>query len=131
MIKLSKQWSYALKAVFYIAKKNTLLNVSSISSELNISLWMLRRIIAWLEKWWILKTIKWRNWWVMIWKRLENISVFDILYYSGEELSIRDCTKWIKCVNKAWCSTIWLMKWLQRWFNTLLKINTLDKLIKK
>lgn len=131
MIKLSKKWSYSLKAVLYIAKKNILLNVSKISIELNISLWMLRRIIADLEKAWILKTIKWRNWWVMIWKKIDEISVYDILFSSWEELFIRDCTRWIECNNKTNCSTIWLMKWLQRWFNTLLKINTLDKLIKR
>ncbi len=130
MIKLSKKWSYALKAVLLIAKKNKLLKVSDISSELNISLWMLRRIIADLEKWWILETIKWRNWGVKMWKNLEDISVYDILYFSWEELSIRDCTKWIDCDNKSNCSTMWLMRWLQKWFNTLLKINTLDKLIK-
>jgi len=131
MIKLSKQWSYALKAVIFIAKTDTLLKVSDISCDLKISLWMLRRIIADLEKWWILKTIKWRNWWVKIWKKLIEISVYDILYHSWEELSIRDCTNWIECDNKSNCSTIWLMKWLQRWFNTLLKINTLDKLVRK
>lgn len=131
MIKLSKKWSYAIKAVIFIAKKNTLLKVSNISLELKISLWMLRRIIADLEKSWILKTTKWRNWGVSIWKNLEEISVYDILLASWEELSIRDCTKWLDCDNKTSCSTIWLMKWLQRWFNTLLKINTLDKLIKK
>jgi len=131
MIKLSKKWSYALKAVLHIAKKDTLLKVSDISSELNISLWMLRRIIADLEKWWIVKTIKWRNGWVIMWKDLKEISVYDILLDAWEELSIRDCTKWVQCDNKSNCSTIWLMRWLQRWFNTLLKINTLDKLIKK
>jgi Rrf2 family protein len=131
MIKLSKKWSYALRAILFIAKKDELLKVSDISNELNISLWMLRRIIAELEKGGILITIKWRNWWVKIWKKLDEISIYDILYSSWEELSIRDCTKWIICDNKSNCSTTWLLKWLQKWFNTLLKINTLDKLVKK
>jgi len=131
MIKLSKTWSYALKAVVYIAKKWDLVKVADISNDLKISLWMLRRIIADLEKWWIIETVKGRNWWVTIWKQLNEISVYDILFYSWEELSIRDCTKWIECWNRATCSTSWLLRWLQKWFNTLLKINTLDRLVKK
>lgn len=131
MIKLSKQWSYALKAVIYIAKKDCLLKVADISKELKISIWMLRRIIAGLEKGGVLKTVKWRNWWVTIWKELNEISVYDILLYSGEELSIRDCTRWVACDNRFNCSTVWLMRWLQKGFNTLLKINTLDKLVRK
>lgn len=130
MIKLSKKWSYALKAVIYIAKKDILVNITEISDSEKISLSMLRRIVAELEKWWILETIKWRNWWIKLWKKIYQISVFDILFSIWEELGLTDCTKWLDCENINNCSTEKLLWNLQKWFNTLLHIYTLDKIMK-
>jgi len=141
MIKLSKKWSYALKAVIYIAKNSTplltreglgggLVNITAISEEEKISLSMLRRIISELEKSWILETIKWRNWGIKLWKKIYQISVFDILFAVWEELWITDCTKWLECENSNNCWTEVLLWNLQKWFNTLLHIYTLDKIIK-
>lgn len=131
MIKLSKKWGYALKAVMYLAQNNILLKVNEIATSQNISESLLRRIIADLEKTWILKTIKWRNWGILIWKDLSAISVYDILSSVWEELSIRECSSWIICDNNDNCLTVNLIKNLQKWFNGLLKINTLDKLVGK
>jgi len=133
MIKLSKKWSYALKAVIYIAKNynNDLIKITDISEKENISLWMLRRIISDLEKSGILETIKWRNWWIKLWKKIHQISLFDIFFAVWEELWITDCTKWLKCKNLNNCSTELLLWNLQKGFNTLLNIYTLDKIIKK
>ncbi len=131
MIKLSKKWSYALKAIIFIAQNNdALVKIKDISLKENISETLLRRIIANTEKAWIVKTIKWRNWWVKLWKNISKISVFDILYSVWEELWITDCTKWNDCSNLWNCSTTHLLWNLQKWFNSLLKINTLDKIIK-
>jgi len=91
MIKLSKKWSYALKAVIYIAKAQDLVHLADISESEDISLSMLRRIIANLEKAWVLETIKWRNWWIKLWKKVHQISVFDILFAVWEELWLTDC----------------------------------------
>ena len=133
MIKLSKKWSYALKAVIYIAKNynNDLIKITDISEKENISLWMLRRIISDLEKSGILETIKWRNWWIKLWKKIHQISLFDIFFAVWEELWITNCTKWLKCKNLNNCSTELLLWNLQKGFNTLLNIYTLDKIIKK
>jgi len=133
MIKLSKKWSYALKAVIYIAKNynNDLIKITDISEKENISLWMLRRIISDLEKSGILETIKWRNWWIKLWKKIHQISLFDIFFAVWEELWITDCTKWLKCKNLNNCSTELLLWNLQKGFNTLLNIYTIDKIIKK
>lgn len=130
MIKLSKKWSYALKAVIYVAKSGDLVHIMDISEVESISLWMLRRIVPELEKQWILETIKWRNWGIKLWKKAHQISVFDILFAVWEELWITDCTKWLECDNQNNCSTEVLLWWLQKWFNTLLHIYTLDKIIK-
>jgi len=130
MIKLSKKWSYALKAVIYIAKAQDLVHLADISESEDISLSMLRRIIANLEKSWVLETIKWRNWWIKLWKKVHQISVFDILFAVWEELWLTDCTKWLECDKQNNCSTEVLMWWLQKGFNTLLHIYTLDKIIK-
>lgn len=130
MIKLSKKWFYALKAVIYIAKSEDLAHITDISESEEISLGMLRRIVANLEKSWVLETIKWRNWGIKLWKKTHQISVFDILEASWEELGITDCTKWLECDNQNNCSTEVLLGWLQKGFNTLLHIYTLDKIIK-
>jgi Rrf2 family protein len=131
MIKLSKKWSIALKAVINIAKKEKLAKITDISEEEKISLWMLRRVIPELEKVWILETIQWRNWWIKLAKKIYQISVFDILFAVWEELWISDCTKWLECENSNNCWTEALLWNLQKWFNTLLNIYTLDKIIKK
>ena len=130
MIKLSKKWSYALKAVIYISKSEDLVHISDIAEAEDISLSMLRRIIANLEKAGVLETIQWRNWWIKLWKKVHQISVFDILFAVWEELWITDCTKWLECDNQNNCSTEVLLWWIQKWFNTLLHIYTLDKIIK-
>jgi len=131
MIKLSKKWSYALKAVLYIAEKYPeLQKIQDISSELNISESLLRRIIAELDKSAILMTTKGREWWVSLGLDLKDISVYDILNSVGEELWISDCTKWLVCENSNNCSTTNLFWNLQKSFNWILKLQTLDKIIK-
>jgi len=132
MIKLSKKWSYAIKAVIFIAEKNPeITKIQDISRELEISESLLRRIIAELEKSAILITTKWRNWWVQLGLELDQISIYDILNSVGEELWISDCTKWIFCENSENCSTTNLFWNLQKSINWILKLQTLDKILKK
>jgi len=131
MIKLSKKWSYAIKAIIFIAEKNPeITKIQDVSSELEISESLLRRIIAELEKSAILITTKWRNWWVQLGLELNQISVYDILNSVGEELWISDCTKGIFCENSENCSTTNLFWNLQKSINWILKLQTLDKIIK-
>ncbi len=131
MLKLSKKWSYAVKAVIYIAQsKAELVRVSDIAKDEDISESLLRRIISDLEKVHILSTLKGRKGWVKLWKLPTQISTYDILDAIWEELSITDCTKWIDCDNHSSCTTTSLFWSLQTGFNTLLKIYTLDKIIK-
>ena len=130
MIKLSKKWSYALKSILYIAKSNSLLKIADISHSQAISEGMLRRIIADLERSGIVITTKWRYGWVKLGKPLSAISVYDILLSVWEELAITECTKWEYCERRDGCSTTDIFTNLQKGFNGLLKINTLDKIIK-
>ena len=132
MIKLSKKWWYALKAIIYVATKNPkLIKILDISKDLDISESLLRRIISECEKSWILITLKWRTWGVRIWMELNDISVYDILNSVWEELWISDCTKWVICDNSDNCSTTSLFWNLRKSFNWILKLQTLDKIIKK
>ncbi len=132
MIKLSKKWSYALKSVLYIASKSPqILKIKDISYSQNISESMLRRIIANLEKTNILKTIKGRNWWVILYKEIKEISIYDILLAVDESLWIRDCTAWQICKNINTCNTTLILNDLQKGFNTVLKMYSLEKIIKK
>jgi len=132
MIKLSKKWDYALKSVIYIAEKHPeLLKIQDISNKLKISESLLRRIISELQKSNIVKTMKWRNWWIRLSKNTEKISVYDILFSIWEELWITNCTKWLSCENKDNCNTTNLLWNLQKSFNWILKLQTLNKIIKK
>ena len=131
MIKLSKKWSYALKSIIYIANNYPdKVNIKDISVSESISENMLRRIIADLEKAWLVKTIKWRNGWVCLWMQASKITIYNILSSVSEELWIADCTKWEECDNISSCSTTNILSDLQKWFNSLLKMYTLDKIIK-
>lgn len=130
MLKLSKKWSYAIKAMFYISKNTEILKVSDIAKNENIPEALLRRIIADLEKDKILTTIKGRNWWVKLWRETSNISIYDILSSVWEELWISDCTKWVLCSNQDSCTTTKFYNTLQTWMSWLLKIYTLDKILK-
>ena len=131
MLKLSKKWSYAMKAVIYVANSWGLVHVSDISVSESIPESLLRRIIALLEKGSILKTIKWRNGWVMLGKDLNKISIYDVLQSAWEELGITDCTKWVFCDKQDNCLTTSFLGNLQSWFNALLKMYTLDKIINR
>ena len=133
MLKLSKKWSYSVKAMIYIAvnQKDGLVHISEISEKEKISLSLLRRIISDLEKAWLLETIKGRYGGIKLAKLPDRISTYDILDAIWEELSITDCTRGEDCIHHTSCSTTQLFWSLQTGFNTLLKIYTLDKIIQK
>lgn len=131
MINLSKTGSYALKAMIHLANNPAkFFTIKEIATDLVISESLLRRIIANLEQAGIILSVKWRNWWVKISKKISEISVYDILKASWENMNISDCTGWLKCKNIDKCSTTWVLNNIQKWFNTLLKMQTLDKIIK-
>lgn len=131
MIRLSQTWYYALQAVIFIAwHQESLVKIRDISESEHMSESLLRRIIADLEKADILVTIRGRNGGISLSRDISKISVYDVLEASGEELGIRDCTKGIECVNKEGCTTTDVLSNIQRWFNSLLKMYTLDKFIK-
>ena len=132
MIKLSIKWDYAMKTIIYLLNnKWWLVKISDISLNENISESLLRRVVADLEKASIISTIKWRNWWIELSHNLSNISVYDVLLAVWEELWISNCTKGIVCNNQINCQTTDLYSMIQKWFNSILKIYTLDKIIKK
>jgi len=114
MIKLSKKWDYAIKSIIYLAKnQNNILKISNISIELKI-----------------LKTIKWRNWGVIFNRELKEINLYDILNIIWEDLNISDCTAGHNCSMQNVCLTTDVFKWLQKGFNGILKLYTLDKILK-
>jgi Rrf2 family protein len=131
MIKLSKTWDDALKALCYIADNNKLVQIRDIVASQGMSETCLRRIIPDLQKAWILISKQWRWGGVMLAKTSDTISLFDIFIAVGEEIWISDCTKDIYCDKKTECYTTNVLWNLQRGFNSLLKMQTLDKIIKK
>lgn len=131
MLKLSKKWSYAVKAMIYIAEsQEELVRIWDIAQKENISLGMLRRIISDLEKKELIITKQGRNGWISLHKEIHKISTYDILSAVWEELGITECTRGEDCSNHESCSTTNLFTSLQSWFNSLLKMYTLDKIIK-
>lgn len=132
MIKLSKKGSYAIKSILYIANNNeNIVKIKDISKSENISETFLRIIISDLERSKIIKTIKWRKWWVLLNKKLEQINIYEILFSVWEDLSISKCSKWLNCENIEKCSINEFINKLQKSFNVLLKIYTIDKILQK
>lgn len=131
MIKLSQTWDDALKAVCYIADRWDLVQIRDIVSHEGMSETCLRRIIADLNTGWILKTTQGRWWWVKLVKEPRFISIYDVFLAVGEEMGITDCTRDMHCDKKDDCYTTDVLWNLQRGFNSLLKMQTLDKIIKK
>lgn len=130
MIKLSQTWDDALKALCYIADRDDLVQIKDIVASQGMSETCLRRIIADLNRAGILKTKQGKGWGVLLALPKEKVSVYDIFLAVGEEMGITDCTKWESCDRQANCYTTDVLGNLQRGFNSLLKLQTLDKIIK-
>lgn len=91
----------------------------------------LRRIIPDLHKAGILLAKQGRGGGVQLAKPAEKISLYDIFLAVGEEIGITDCTKDVYCEKKSDCYTTDVLGNLQRGFNSLLKMQTLDKIVKR
>lgn len=130
MIKLSQTWDDALKALCYIADRDSLVQIKDIVAAQWMSETCLRRIVADLNRAWILNTKQWKWWGVILAKAKETISIYDVFLAVGEEMGITDCTKDLYCDKKQDCYTTDVLWNLQRGFNSLLKLQTLDKIIK-
>jgi len=131
MIKLSQTWDDALKAICYIADRWDLVQIKDIVAHEGMSETCLRRIVADLNTGGILKTTQGRGWGVRLARTPETISVYDIFLAVGEEMGITNCTKDLHCDKKDDCYTTDVLWNLQRGFNSLLKLQTLDRIIKK
>lgn len=132
MLKLSKKWDIALKAVSYCADKSgEKLQLSRIAQDIWVSELSLRQIIPDLAKSGILVAQQGRGGGIMFQKNPTLVSVYDVLFSVGENLGITDCTEGIFCPQEGSCYTTHILKNLQRGFISLLKLQTLDKVIKK
>lgn len=131
MIKLSQTWDDALKALCYIADKDGLVQIREIVESQGMSETCLRRIVPDLHKAGILIAKQWRWGGVMLGMDAHQISLYDIFLAVWEEIWLTDCTRDVYCEKKSDCYTTDVLWNLQRWFNSLLKMQTLDKIIKK
>lgn len=131
MIKLSQTWDDALKALCYIADRGEMVQIREIVGSQGMSETCLRRIIPDLHKAGILIAKQGRWGGVMLGMEANQISLYDIFLAVGEEIGLTDCTKDIYCEKKSDCYTTDVLWNLQRGFNSLLKMQTLDKIIKK
>lgn len=131
MIKLSKKWDYGLKAISYLAsKKWELVKISDISKSLVISETFLRRIINDFERAHLIETVQGRNGGAIMKRELKTVSLYDIFLSLWEDLSITNCTGGVFCENQNTCITSVVLNSLQKWFHSLLKIQTLENIIK-
>lgn len=107
------------------------MQIKDIVASQGMSETCLRRIIPELHKAGILLAKPGRGGGVQLAKPAEKISLFDIFLAVDEEMGITDCTKDIYCEKKTDCYTTDVLGNLQRGFNSLLKMQKLDKIIKK
>jgi len=132
MIKLSKKGDYGLKALAYIAHRpGSVIKISDIAHDLKISESFLRRIMHALERKWLITTIQWRNGGVFLERDIASITLYEIFSCLEEDLFITDCTAGKYCANQENCVTTTALNALQKWFTSLLKMYTLDRVIGK
>lgn len=132
MIKLSQTGDDALKALCYIADMHPkVVQIKEIVTSQGMSESCLRLIIADLNRAGIIQSKQGRNGGLTLGKSASKISLYDIFLAVGEEIGITDCTKNIYCEKKENCYTTDVLGNLQRGFHSLLKIYTLDKILKK
>ncbi|MCH2188272.1 Rrf2 family transcriptional regulator [Candidatus Gracilibacteria bacterium] len=132
MIKLSKTGDIALKALCYIAQKHPeRVQIKEIASDQDLSESHLRQIIVDLSHAAMVETKQGRNGGVRLLQNPNQVSIYDIFGAVGEEMGITDCTKDIYCDKKDSCITTNVLGNLQKGFNSLLKLHTLDKIIQK
>lgn len=131
MIKLSQTWDDALKALCYIADRGDMVQIKDIVASQGMSETCLRRIIPDLHKAGILISKQWRGGGVTLGMDASQISLYDIFLAVWEEIGITECTRDEYCEKKDDCYTTDALGQLQRWINSLLKMQTLDKIIKK
>jgi len=131
MIKLSQTWDDALKALCYVADRWDMVQIKDIVSSQGMSETCLRRIIPDLHKAGILISKQWRGGWVVLGMDPAQISLYDIFLAVWEEIGITECTRDEYCDKKDDCYTTDVLWNLQRGINSLLKMQTLDKIIKK
>ncbi|EKE26494.1 MAG: hypothetical protein ACD_4C00263G0001 [uncultured bacterium (gcode 4)] len=120
MLKISANWEYSLIIVkFLINNKDKSYKIKDLAELTMIPESILRKIINRLEKSAIVESKLWRGWWIKIKK--DEISVYEVLEISGEDLNIATCSSKI-CNKKEICEIGWIVKNLQKWFDTILKI---------
>ncbi len=129
MIKLSQTWDDALKALCYIADRDELVQIKDIVIDQWMSEACLRRIIPDLHKAGIILSKQGRGGWVMLAVPPSQISLYDIFLAVGEEIGITECTRDEYCEKKDNCYTTDALGHLQRGINSLLKMQTLDKIV--
>lgn len=132
MIKLSQTGDDALKALCYIAEKHPqVVQIKEIVASQGMSESCLRLIIADLNRSGILQSKQGRNGGLILWKTANHISLYDVFLAVWEEMGITDCTKDIYCDKKSNCYTTDVLGNLQRGFHSLLKMQTIEKILRK
>ena len=132
MIKLSQTWDDALKALCYIADKQPqVVQIKEIVASQGMSESCLRLIIADLNRAGIIQSKQGRNGGLILGKPASKISLYDVFLAVGEEMGIADCTKDIYCDKKSSCYTTDALWGLQRGFHSLLKMQTIEKILNK
>ena len=91
----------------------------------------LRLIVADLNRAGIIQSKQGRNGGLILGKPATLISLYDVFLAVGEEMGITDCTKDIYCAKKSSCYTTDVLSNLQRGFHSLLKMQTIEKILKK
>lgn len=119
MLKISAKSEYAIILITFLLGIKDFMKINEISLETNINEPILRKIVNKLETWGLIISNKWRNGGVKIAK--PDITVYEVLSSMWENLWVAMCSK--KICNKSWtCKIWWVIKDLQRWLESVLKI---------
>ena len=131
MLKLSQKWDDALNAICYIAEHHPkIVQIRDIAQHHKLHEWCLRLIIHDLAKGGIVITKQGRNWGIFLAKKIHTISLYDVFFAIHEELAIVDCTRGLNCEKQQYCYNSRVLWNLEKVVHSLLKMQTLDKIIK-
>lgn len=120
MLKISAKCEYGLILAKYLTRQDSYKKIQEISFETWLKEPILRKIVNSLEKSGIIKSIKWRNWWIQLIKN--NLSVFDVVSsIKWNELKVAVCSSKI-CSNQNNCEISPIVANLQKWLESVLKI---------
>lgn len=128
-MKISSRGRNAVRIMEDIAKHDEYVSIGDISKRQNISLKYCERIIAMLTKSKLLLSMRGANGGYKLAKQPNEISIFEILFSTGDQTKLAKCTIGTNCEKMEKCDAMQVWVKLDNLINDYLQSVTLEDLI--